>query len=231
MDDDNVIQFFFSNYNCIFQTLRRNITSTVGVGEVEPIFSAFGPVQRCLYVEDTSQLSSIGIATKTALVEYADSQTAATVSISMKNFNLAGLPLLVQLISAEQANLLIPSATPAALAKAVAAASKAAASAAAALANSSSSSSLSSATESYSSLILQNMVSAKEAEDPDLKDEIAEEVSKYGKLASIDITVEIDSKDATIVLKYESPSDAACAHQALQGRAFANKKIIATLAP
>lgn len=200
------------------------------MGEVEPIFSAFGPVLRCLYVEDTSQLASI--ATKTALVEYADSQTAATVSVSLKNFNLAGFPMVVQLISTEQANLLIPSATPAALAKAAAAASKAAASAAAALANSSSSSSSSSSTtESYSSLILENMVSAQEAEEPDLKDEIAEEVSKYGKLASIDITVEKDSKDATIVLKYTSPSDAARAHQALQGRAFANKKIIATLAP
>ena len=201
------------------------------MGEVEPIFSAFGPVLRCLYVEDTSQLASI--ATKTALVDYADSQTAATVSVSLKNFNLAGFPMVVQLISTEQANLLIPSATPAALAKAAAAASKAAASAAAALANSSSSSSSSSSstTESYSSLILENMVSAQEAEEPDLKDEIAEEVSKYGKLASIDISVEKDSKDATIVLKYTSPSDAARAHQALQGRAFANKKIIATLAP
>jgi hypothetical protein len=188
------------------------------VSEVEPIFSAFGPVLRCFYVEDTSQQGSS--VTKTALIEYADSQTAATVSVSMKNFNLAGFPLLVQLISTEQANLLIPSATPAALAKAVAAATKAAASAAAAL-----------ATESYSSLILQNMVSAQEAEDPDLKDEVAEEVSKYGKLTTIDITVEKGSAEATIVLKYASPSEAARAHAALQGRAFANKKIIATLAP
>lgn len=209
---------------CVFfcASLVRNITSTVGVSEVEPIFSAFGPVLRCFYVEDVIQQGSS--ATKTALIEYADSQTAATVSISMKNFNLAGLPLMVQLISTEQANLLIPSATPAALAKAVAAATKAAASAAAALANASS-------TESYSTLILKNMVSAQEAEDPDLKDEVAEEVSKYGKLTTIDITVEKDSADATIVLKYASPSDAARAHAALQGRAFANKKIIATLAP
>ena len=190
------------------------------MSEVEPIFSAFGPVLRCFYVEDTSQQGFS--ATKTALIEYADSQTAATVSVSMKNFNLAGFPLLVQLISTEQANLLIPSATPAALAKAVAAATKAAASAAAALAT---------ATESYSSLILQNMVSAQEAEDPDLKDEVAEEVSKYGKLTTIDITVEKGSAEATIVLKYASPSEAARAHAALQGRAFANKKIIATLAP
>ena len=124
----------------------------------------------------------------------------------------------MQLISTEQANLLIPSATPAALDKAVAAATKAAASAAAAL-----------ATESYSSLILQNI--AQGAEDPDLKDEVAEEVSKYEKLTTIDVTVEKDSAEATIVLKYASPSEAARAHAALQGRAFANKKIIATLAP
>jgi len=215
----------------------------VAISEVEPIFAAFGTVARCVYVED-STCSMTSINTKTALVEYNDSQTAATVALSMKNFNLAGFPLVVQMISSEQAMQLVPSPTPAAIARAAAAAFAASVSASmplkvAAVAPPSSTSSTSTTDSTsptpvrYKSLKLLNMVSVDELQDPDLKEEIAEEVRKYGQLLDIQFYVAPNNSNnsATVALRYATEEDTLRAYQALQDRAFANKKIVATLAP
>ena len=45
------------------------------------------------------------------------------------------------------------------------------------------------ASEEKKICILENMVSIEESTDPTLKDEIAEEAEKFGKLSSIDIYV------------------------------------------
>jgi len=219
----------------------------VAISEVEPIFAAFGTVARCVYVED-STCSMTSINTKTALVEYNDSQTAATVALSMKNFNLAGFPLVVQMISSEQAMQLVPSPTPAAIARAAAAAFAASVSASMPLSVAANptptslppSSTSSSTTDStsptpvrYKSLKLLNMVSVDELQDPDLKEEIAEEVRKYGQLLDIQFYVAPNNSNnsATVALRYATEEDTLRAYQALQDRAFANKKIVATLAP
>jgi hypothetical protein len=83
----------------------------------------------------------------------------------------------------------------------------------------------------YKSLKLLNMVSVDEIQDPDLKEEIAEEVRKYGQLLDIQFYVDNSNNSATVALRYATEEDTLRAYQALQDRAFANKKIVASLAP
>jgi len=148
------------------------------------------------------------------------------------------------MISSEQAMQLVPSPTPAAIARAAAAAFAASVSASmplkvAAVAPPSSTSSTSTTDSTsptpvrYKSLKLLNMVSVDELQDPDLKEEIAEEVRKYGQLLDIQFYVAPNNSNnsATVALRYATEEDTLRAYQALQDRAFANKKIVATLAP
>jgi hypothetical protein len=83
-------------------------------------------------------------------------------------------------------------------------------------------------------VILKDMVTLEDAEDPDLKDEISEEANNYGKLDNVVIEVktnEVTGKQEVIVeLKYTNPTDSHKAHKALNGRAFGGKKINAVLA-
>ena len=79
------------------------------------------------------------------------------------------------------------------------------------------------------SVVLQNMISMEDTNDPDLESEIAEEAGKYGKLVKIDI-VTSDPSDVKVILKYHNSADASKALKALDGRAFANRPIIAKLA-
>ncbi len=76
---------------------------------------------------------------------------------------------------------------------------------------------------------LENMITIEDTEDPGLKDEIADEANKYGKLIDIDIIVDRKAGTANMKLHYHEPVEASRAHKALSGRLFAGRKIKATL--
>lgn len=78
-------------------------------------------------------------------------------------------------------------------------------------------------------VFLENMITVEDTEDPGLKDEIADEARKYGRLVDIDIIVDRRADVANMKLYYEEPADAARAHKALSGRLFAGRKIRSTL--
>jgi len=87
----------------------------------------------------------------------------------------------------------------------------------------------------FTKVILKDMVTLEDAEDPDLKDEIADEAKTYGQLENVVIEVktnEFSGENEVIVeLTYGNPTDSHKAHKALNGRAFGGKKINAVLAP
>ena len=78
------------------------------------------------------------------------------------------------------------------------------------------------------SLLLEDMITLEDMEDPGLKDEIAEEARNYGEIVKIEISK--DSKGAPIVkIQYKEGIQASKAQKAMNGRGFAGRKIKATL--
>jgi len=77
--------------------------------------------------------------------------------------------------------------------------------------------------------ILENMVSIEECSDATLKDEIAEEAERFGKLQSIDIYVDPITKTVKVRLQYEDSQSATKAFNAMNNRFFAGNRIIASL--
>lgn len=76
-------------------------------------------------------------------------------------------------------------------------------------------------------VVLEDMISIEEVNDPDLKDEISEEVEKFGKLTKIDIKV-ADGKPK-IELVFQTSNDASNAFKAMNGRNFGGNIIRASL--
>lgn len=76
-------------------------------------------------------------------------------------------------------------------------------------------------------VLLRNMVSIDELNDPELKDEIAEEAQNYGALKETEFAVE--GNEVNVVLRYHSAEDAQRALKAMHGRVFAGNKIHAEL--
>jgi RNA recognition motif-containing protein len=77
--------------------------------------------------------------------------------------------------------------------------------------------------------ILENMVSIEECSDATLKDEIAEEAERFGKLQSIDIYVDPITKTVKVRLQYEDSQSATKAFNAMNNRFFAGNRITASL--
>ena len=77
--------------------------------------------------------------------------------------------------------------------------------------------------------ILENMVSIEEFSDATLKDEIAEEAERFGKLQSIDIYVDPITKTVKVRLQYEDSQSATKAFNAMNNRFFAGNRITASL--
>jgi RNA recognition motif. (a.k.a. RRM, RBD, or RNP domain) len=77
------------------------------------------------------------------------------------------------------------------------------------------------------SVLLEDMITLDDAKDPDLKDEILEEVSNYGDVE--DVQISIKTTAANVIVKYKATDDANKACQALNGRYFAGRKVRATL--
>jgi hypothetical protein len=79
-------------------------------------------------------------------------------------------------------------------------------------------------------VLLDDMITEEDVEDPDLKGEITEEASKYGQVVDIKINSENPSKP-TVRLQYKEASEAVKAQKSLNGRSFAGRKIKASLVP
>lgn len=77
--------------------------------------------------------------------------------------------------------------------------------------------------------ILENMVSIQDSADPTLKDEIAEEAEKFGKLSTIDIYVDPTTKKVKVRLQYEESQSATKAFNTMNDRFFAGNRISASL--
>jgi hypothetical protein len=86
-------------------------------------------------------------------------------------------------------------------------------------------------------VVLEDMVTVEDTNDPGLKDEIAEEAQNYGKLENIEILIEekknpdnqVVSSHVIIKLYYAEVQDANKACHILNGRLFAGRKIRASL--
>jgi len=78
-------------------------------------------------------------------------------------------------------------------------------------------------------VLLQNMFDPNQETDPDfdldIREDVREEVSTHGRL--LHIYVDKSSKEGRVYLKFESPSVAASAFKALNGRWFAQQRIVA----
>ena len=86
----------------------------------------------------------------------------------------------------------------------------------------------------FTKVLLRDMVTLEDAEDPDLKDEIMEEAMQYGKCENVVIEVKDSAAgkpEVVVELKYSNAVDSHKALKALNGRAFGGKKINAVLAP
>merc|ERR1719204_2525177 len=78
-------------------------------------------------------------------------------------------------------------------------------------------------------VLLENMFDPNTETDPDfdldIREDVREEVSTHGRL--LHIYVDKSSKEGRVYLKFESPSVAASAFKALNGRWFAQQRIVA----
>lgn len=79
-------------------------------------------------------------------------------------------------------------------------------------------------------VILENLVSFQDSNDPSLKGEIAMEAEKQGKLRDIAIVVD-QKKQVKIILTYFEPQDAEKSFNVMNGRFFGGKTVTATLGP
>ncbi len=86
-------------------------------------------------------------------------------------------------------------------------------------------------TSQFRRVVLEDMVSYEDAQDPDLKDEVGEEACNYGTLLKVEIDVDEPTQAVTVTLLYAEPAMAAKCLKAMNGRAFGGKKIKAVLAP
>lgn len=78
------------------------------------------------------------------------------------------------------------------------------------------------------SLLLENMITEDDMQDPGLKDEILEEAKVFGEVLKINIAK--DEMNAPIVkIQYKEGIQAGKAQKAMNGRGFAGRKIKATL--
>jgi hypothetical protein len=75
-------------------------------------------------------------------------------------------------------------------------------------------------------VLLEDMITLDDVSDPDLEGEILDEAKKYGDVQSIKI---IPDAKPTVKLQFKEASEAVKAQKSLNGRAFAGRKIKATL--
>lgn len=83
----------------------------------------------------------------------------------------------------------------------------------------------------FTTVLLERMVTLEDTKDPGLKDEIAEEARNYGNLKDVELVIDEVQGEVEVRLLYADAASAAKAHKAMNGRAFAGNKISAVLAP
>jgi hypothetical protein len=83
--------------------------------------------------------------------------------------------------------------------------------------------------QSAKTVILEDMVTKEDMNDPGLKDEIAEVAGNYGTLDSIDISLNASEQQVIVKLIYAEPIQAIRACKAIHGRGFAGRKIRASI--
>lgn len=139
------------------------------------------------------------IGTKTAYVVYQTRAITDAVVQALNNFNLAGLNLSIDQLP-----------TNAAASTIVGVASSTV------------------APSAGMTVVLQNMITIEDTSDPELSDEIGEEAGKYGTL--VDVKIDTSNQvDVQVILRYSDIAGANRAFGAMNGRAFANRKIVAVL--
>jgi hypothetical protein len=202
-----------------FSPYSSNVPAEVLEDDLISIFEPFGKVEKCTVHDHVDgkgiacidpSISSVGTSTnggsllKIATIEYRDPSAAAMAESSMNNFKLGTTSLLLKAVTKDQA---AAATTP---------------------------------QNGCRSVHLENMVTLEDTADPDLKDEIGEEARRYGALRDIELVVREPGGEegghpaaagsVLVVLHYENAGDAAKACAALSNRAFANRRIKATLA-
>lgn len=82
----------------------------------------------------------------------------------------------------------------------------------------------------FSTVILENMVSVEEAEDPDFKEEVEDEAVKFGELStSVEIVIDSSSKTVKVLLRYKNSRNARRSFKAMNGRTFGTNTVKALL--
>lgn len=140
--------------------------------------------------------------TNTAYIVYQNTASADGAVQSMDKFNLAGLSLSI--------DILLPTTV--------------------AVGTTGTGAAFGTGTEPFKSVVLRNMVTLEDTTDPSLSEEIGEEAGKYGTLVNINIDA-TNPSDVLVLLKYSDGSEAIKATTAMNGRAFASRKIVASLLP
>lgn len=80
--------------------------------------------------------------------------------------------------------------------------------------------------------MLEDMVSAAEAREPDFNEEVSEEAENYGPLKKLEVSIgDLPEEKVKVILRYSSPDHAVKAHRAMNGRYFGGQPIKATLIP
>mmetsp|Transcript_27726 Transcript_27726/g.27952 ORF Transcript_27726/g.27952 Transcript_27726/m.27952 type:complete len:259 (+) Transcript_27726:1036-1812(+) len=190
--------------------LVRNIAPEITTDMLKAVFASFGVITSCSLIpaSTTGGLQS-------ATIRFQEESGAREAAINMKGFPLADHTLGVDLIP-DRTN------TTESDSNDISSTQIAAATAAAAA--------IASGTPLHS-VILENMVSVEEAADPELKDEVAEECSSHGPLADDGVDIKVIDGAVKITVRYISADDTKKAYVALNGRFFAGRKVVATLAP
>lgn len=187
------------------------MTPSVGIKEIEEVFSAFGIIMSCKELPTTvpsnfvdtgscsSAVRSQGSATgRCIVVEFKDENTAKSTMQGMNGFDLAGQTINCEVVSRLRMLQLLSPSTMA---------------------------------HTFCTVLLEHMVTVEDTKDPDLKDEIYEEARNYGNLKDVVLGIDETKQEVEVKLLYADAVSASKAHKAMNGRAFAGKKISAILAP
>ena len=81
-------------------------------------------------------------------------------------------------------------------------------------------------------VVLENMVSIEDLNDPELKDEISQEAMNYGNLKKVDFVIESNAMMGSFVkvlLDFDLKEEAEKCYRAMNGRFFAGKAVKASL--
>ena len=78
-------------------------------------------------------------------------------------------------------------------------------------------------------VLLEDMLTTEDLEDPDLEGEILDEAKKYGNVTTLKINKE--GAKPSVRVNYQEANDAVKARKSLNGRSFAGRKIKASLVP